>query len=85
MYSLRRYNIHPSSKYKVLCRPKQTLIDTFQKLKQEPEKNGLTINQNKKKYMRHSRTQINWKDKELEIEGMKTEEVSKTKYLGTTD
>jgi len=34
--------------------------------------------------MRHSRTQINGKDMELEIEGMKIEEVSKTKYLGTT-
>ena len=34
--------------------------------------------------MRHSKTQINEKDKELEIEGMKLEEVSKTKCLGTT-
>jgi len=39
------------------------------------EKNGLIINQNKTKYMRHSRTQINGKDMELEIEGMKIEEV----------
>jgi len=31
-----------------------------------------------------SRTQINGKDMELEIEGMKIEEVSKTKYLGRT-
>jgi len=31
----------------------RTLIDTFQKLKQEEEKNGLTINQNKTKYARH--------------------------------
>ena len=68
----------------LVTRTKQALIDTFQKLKQEAEKNGLTINQNKTKYMRHSRMQINGKDKELEIEGMKTEEVSKTKYLGTT-
>ena len=36
------------------------------------------------KYMRHSRTQTNGKDMEIEIEGMKTEEVRKTKYLGTT-
>jgi len=63
----------------LVTRTKQALIDTFQKLKQEAEKNGLTINQNKMKYMRHSRTQINGKDKELEIEGMKIEEVSKTK------
>ena len=63
----------------LVTRTKQALIDTFQKLKQEAEKNGLTINQNKTKYMRHSRMQINGKDKELEIEGMKIEEVSKTK------
>ena len=34
--------------------------------------------------MRHSRKQTNGKDMEIEIEGMKIEEVSKTKYLGTT-
>ena len=68
----------------LVTRTKQALIDTFQKLKQEAEKNGLAINQNKTKYMRHSRTQINGKDMELEIEGMKIEEVSKTRYLGTT-
>ena len=34
--------------------------------------------------MRHSRTQINGKDMELEIEGMKIEEISMTTYLGTT-
>ena len=53
-------------------------------LKQEAEKNGLTINKNKTKYMRHSRTRINGKDMELGIEGVKIEEVSSTKYLGTT-
>jgi len=68
----------------LVTRTKQALTDTFQKLKQEVEKNGLTINQNKIKYMRHSRTQINGKNMELEIEGMKIEEVSKTRYLGTT-
>ena len=57
--------------------------NTFQKLKQKAEKYRLTINQNKTKYMRHSRMQINGKDTETEIEGMKIEEVSKTKYLGT--
>jgi len=51
---------------------------------QEAEKYGLKINQNKTKYMRHSRTQTNGKDMEIEIEGMKIEEVSKTKYLETT-
>jgi hypothetical protein len=59
----------------------QALINTLQKLKQEAEKYGLTINQNKTKYIRHPRTQINRKGMELEIEGMKTEEVSQTKYL----
>ena len=54
---------------------KQALINKLQKLKQEAEKYGLTINQNKTKYMRHSRTQINGKDVELEIGGMKIEEV----------
>jgi len=64
-------------------RTKQALINTLQKLKQEAEKYGLTINQNKIKYMRHSRTQTNGKDTEIEIEGIKIEEVRNTKYLGT--
>jgi len=34
--------------------------------------------------MRHSRKQTNGKEMEIEIEGMKIEEVNKTKYLGTT-
>ena len=34
--------------------------------------------------MRRSRTQTNGKDREIELDGMKIEEVSKTKYLGTT-
>ena len=33
--------------------------------------------------MRHSRTQTNGKEMEIEIERMKIEEVSKTKYFGT--
>jgi len=60
---------------------KQALINTFQKIKQEAEKYGLTINQNKTKCMRHSRTQTNGKEMEIEIEGMKIEEVSKTNTL----
>ena len=60
------------------------IINTFQKLKQEAIKYGLVINQNKTKYMRHSRVQTNVKNKEIEIEGMKIEEVNSTKYLGTT-
>ena len=44
---------------------------------------GLVINQNKTKYMRHSRVQTNVKNKEIEIEGMKIEEVNSAKYLGT--
>jgi hypothetical protein len=52
---------------------KQALINTFQKIKQESEKYGLTINQNKTKYMRQSRTQTNGKEMETQIEGMKIE------------
>jgi len=67
----------------LVTRTKQALINTFQKIRQEAEKYGLTVNQNKTKYMRHFRTQTNGKDREIEIEGMKIEEVSKIKYLGT--
>ena len=48
----------------------------FQKLKQEAIKYGLVINQNKTKYMSHLRVQTNVKNKEIEIEGMKIEEVN---------
>jgi len=41
----------------------QALINTFKKLKQEAEKYGLTINQNKTKHMRHSRKHTNGKDR----------------------
>jgi hypothetical protein len=60
-------------------------VNTFQKIKQEAQKYGLTINQNKTKYMKHSRTQTNGKEMvmEIDIEGMKIEEASKTKFLGT--
>jgi len=34
--------------------------------------------------MKHSRVQTNVKNKEIEIEGMKIEEVNSAKYLGTT-
>ena len=67
----------------LVTRTKQALIITFQKLKQEAIKYGLVINQNKTKYMRHSGVQTNVKNKEIEIEGMKIEEVNSAKYLGT--
>ena len=67
----------------VVTRTKQALTNTLQKLKQEAEKYGLVINQNKTKYMRHSRTQTYGKDMEIEAERMKTEEVNNVKYLGT--
>jgi hypothetical protein len=67
-----------------VTRTKQALINTLQKLKQEAEKYGLVINQNKTKYIRHSRTQTYVKDMEIETEGMKIEEVNIVKYLGTT-
>jgi hypothetical protein len=66
-----------------VTRTEQALINTFQKIKREAEKYGLTINQNKIKHMRHSRTETNGKEMEIEIEGMKIEEVNKTKYPGT--
>ena len=65
----------------LVTRTTQALKNALQKLKQEAEKYGLTINRNKTKYMRHSRTQINGKDMELEIEGMRIEEVCKSKYF----
>jgi len=51
--------------------------------RQEAIKYGLVISQNKTKYMRHSRAQTNVKNKEIQIEGMKIEEVNSAKYLGT--
>jgi hypothetical protein len=66
-----------------VTRTKQALINTFQKIKQEAEKYGLKINKNETKYVRHSRTQTNGKEMEIEKEKKKIEEVSKTKYLGT--
>jgi len=56
-----------------VTRTEQALINTFQKLKQEAIKYGLVINQNKTKYMRHSRVKTNVKNKEIETEGMKIE------------
>ena len=67
----------------LVTRTKQALTKTFQKLKQEAIKYGLAINQNKTKYMRHSRVQTNVKNKEIKIEGMKIEELNSAKYLGT--
>jgi len=67
----------------LVTRTEQALINTFQKLKQEAIKYGLVINQNKTKYVRHSRVQTNVKNKEIEIEGMKIEEVNSAKYLRT--
>ena len=65
----------------LVIRTKQALVNTLQKLKEEAGKYGLTINQNKTKYMRLSRTQTLRKD--IETEEMKFEEVSRVKYLGT--
>ena len=67
----------------LVTRTKQALTNTLQKLKQEAEKYGLVINQNKTTYMRHSRTQTYGKDMEIETEGMKIEDVNNVKYLGT--
>ena len=48
----------------LVTRTERALINTFQKLKQEAIKYGLVINQNKTKYMRHSRVQADVKNKE---------------------
>ena len=56
----------------LVTRTEHALINIFQKLKQEAIKYGLVTNQNKTKYMRHSRVQTNVKNKEIEIEGMKS-------------
>jgi len=61
----------------LVTRTKQALVNTLQKLKKEAGKYGLTINQNKTKYMRLSRTQTHRKD--IETEEMKFEEVSRVK------
>jgi hypothetical protein len=58
-------------------RTKQALVNTLHKLKEEAKKYGLTINQNKTKYMRLTRTQTHRKD--IETEEMKIEEVSGAK------
>ena len=65
----------------LVTRTKQALVNTLQKLKKEAGNYGLTINQNKTKYMRLLRTQTHRKD--IETEEMKFEEVSRVKYLGT--
>jgi hypothetical protein len=49
----------------LVTRTEQALINTLQKIKQEAEIYGLTVNQNKTKYMGHSKTQINGKDMEI--------------------
>ena len=58
-----------------VTRTKQALVNTLQKLKKEAWQYGLTINQNKTKYMRLSRTQTHRKN--IETEEMKFEEVSR--------
>jgi hypothetical protein len=55
----------------LVTRTKQALVNTLQKLKKKAEKYGLVINQEKTKYMRHSRTQTYRKDIKIETEGMK--------------
>jgi len=56
---------------------KQALVNTLQKIKKEAGKYGLTINRNKTKYVRLSRTQTHRKD--IETDEMKFEEVSRVK------
>jgi porphobilinogen deaminase len=65
----------------IMARTKQTLIDTFLKLKNEALKYGLIVNENKTKYLKCTRKQI--QDGKLSVESMQFEQVESFKYLGS--
>jgi ubiquitin len=65
----------------IMARTKQTLIDTFLKLKNEALKYGLTVNENKTKYLKCTRKQT--QDGKLSVESMQFEQVESFKYLGS--
>jgi len=54
-------------------RTKQSLLDTFQKLKEISAQYGLIVNGQKTKYLRHTRK--NYKPEELQIDSMYLEQV----------
>jgi len=63
-------------------RTKQSLIDTFQKLKEISAQYGLIVNGKKTKYLRCTRKNYNLE--ELQINSMYLEQVQSYKYLGST-
>ena len=63
-------------------RTKQSLIDTFQKLKEISAQYGLNVNGQKTKYPRCTRKNYNLE--ELQINIMYLEQVQSYKYLGST-
>ena len=63
-------------------RTEQSLIDTFQKLKEISAQYGLIVNDQKTKYLGCARKNYNLE--ELQINSMYLEEVQSYKYLGST-
>ena len=63
-------------------RTKQSLLDTFQKLKETSAQYGLIVNGQKTKNLR--RTRKNYKLEELQTDSMYLEQVQSYKYLGST-
>jgi hypothetical protein len=66
----------------LLTRTKQSLLETFQKLKETPAQYGLMVNGQKTKYLRCIRK--NYKLEELQIDSMYLEQVPSYKYLAST-
>jgi hypothetical protein len=65
----------------ITTRTKQTIIDTFQKLKEISVQFGLMINEQKTKYLRC--TKKNCVVEDININSMHFEEVKSLKYLGS--
>ena len=63
-------------------RTKQTLINTFQKLKEISARYGLIVNGQDGKFLRCTRK--NYVLEELQINSLKLEQVQSYKYLGST-
>jgi ABC-type sugar transport system ATPase subunit len=62
----------------VMARAKQTLIDTFVKLKEEAKRRWLVVNEGKTKYMKCGERKTN--ENKLQIKTMKFEKVQSFKY-----
>ena len=66
----------------ITARTKQTLIDTFEKLKNISSQFGLIVNENKTKCMKYTRKEAQLG--RLKVENMQIVQVSSFNYLGTT-